>query len=123
MTVKVLVADDDLDVHELVNDILLITFKDVIIERVLSAEAFRAKLMSQADFNLLLIASGLTDASEKTILSIVLDEFPALVSQVAVIEEAAASARFDNDGSPLPLIRKPFSLDEFSEVIKKICRV
>jgi DNA-binding NtrC family response regulator len=123
MTVRVLVADDDLDVHELVNDILLITFKDVLIERVLSVEACRAKLSSQIDFDLLLVASGLSDENDTAILAMVLDEFPAMVSKIAVIEEAGASARFDNAGKPLPLIKKPFSLDEFSDVIKKICRV
>ena len=122
MAVKVLVADGDLDVHELVNDILCITFKDVAVDRVLDADSFRAKLISSKNkYDLLLVASGVADASGKDILSIVLDEFPALVKKTAVIEDSAATARFDRSGAAIPLIKKPFSLDEFSSVIKKIC--
>jgi DNA-binding NtrC family response regulator len=122
MGVKVLVADDDLDVHELVNDILCITFKDVTVDRVLDADSFRARLRtSKKHYDLLLVSSDIADASGKDILSIILDEFPALVKKTVLIEETAAAARFDHSGAPLPLIKKPFSLDEFSGVIKKIC--
>jgi DNA-binding NtrC family response regulator len=122
MAVKVLVADDDLDVHELVNDILCISFKDVTVDRVLDADSFRARVRStKKHYDLLLVASEVSDASGKDIISIVLDEFPALAKRMAVIEETAATVRLDRTGSPLPLIKKPFSLDEFSSVIKKIC--
>jgi DNA-binding response OmpR family regulator len=122
MAARVLVADNDLDVHELVNDILCITFKDVEVDRVLDGDLFRAKLFSSKNkYDLLLIASGVTDASGKDIVSIVVDEFPALVKKTAVIEETAATTRLDRSGAAIPLIRKPFSLDEFSSVIKKIC--
>ena len=122
MGVKVLVADDDLDVHELVNDILCITFKDVTVDRVLDADSFRAKARApKKHYDLILVSSDVADASGKDILSIIFDEFPALVKKTVVIEETAATARFDRSGAPLPLIKKPFSLDEFSGVIKKIC--
>jgi DNA-binding response OmpR family regulator len=122
MAARVLVADNDLDVHELVNDILCITFKDVEVDRVLDGDLFRAKLFSSKNkYDLLLVASGVTDASGKDIVSIVVDEFPALVKKTAVIEETAATTRLDRSGAAIPLIRKPFSLDEFSSVIKKIC--
>jgi hypothetical protein len=122
MAVKVLVVDSDLDVHELVNDILCINFKDVTVDRVLDADSFRARVRSlKKQYDLLLVASGVADDSGKDIVSIVLDEFPALAKKMAVIEETAALARFDRSGAPLPFIKKPFSLDEFSSVIKKIC--
>ena len=122
MAARVLVADDDLDVHELVNDILCISFKDVTFDRVLDTDSFRAKLLSTKNtYDLLLIASDMTDASGKDIISILLDEFSALVKKTAVIEETAATERLDRSGAPLPLIKKPFSLDEFSSVVKKIC--
>jgi DNA-binding NtrC family response regulator len=122
MAVRVLVADDDLDVHELVNDILCISFKDVTVDRVLDGDSFRAKVRSsKKQYDLLLLASEVTDAAGKDIISIVLDEFPGLIKKTAVIEETAATARFDRSGGAIPLIKKPFSLDEFSSVIKKIC--
>jgi DNA-binding response OmpR family regulator len=122
MTVEVLVADDDLDVHELVNDILSITFKDIKVDRVLDAESFRAKANSHKNqYDLVLIASDVADASGKDIISILLDEFPTLIEKTAIIEETAATVRFDRSGAEIPLIKKPFSLDEFSSVIKKIC--
>jgi hypothetical protein len=122
MAVKVLVADDDLDVHELVNDILCISIKDVVVDRVLDADSLRAKILSEKQrYDLVLVASDLTDATGKDGISIVLDEFPGLTKKTAVIEESGASSRLDRSGAPLPLIKKPFSLDEFSGVIRKIC--
>jgi DNA-binding response OmpR family regulator len=122
MATKVLVLDDDLDVHELVNDILCITYKDVSVDRALDADSFRAKVMSaKTPYDLVLIASGMTDEANKEIVTIVLDEFPSLLEKTAIIDETAGVARIDRNGAPIPLIRKPFSLDEFSDVIKKIC--
>jgi DNA-binding response OmpR family regulator len=122
MTIKVLVADDSLDVHELVNDILSISFKDVMVDRVLDVDTFRSKVLSsQPPYDLLLVASGLTDDAGTDIISVVLDEFPALAKKMAVIEESTATTRLDRSGAAIPLIKKPFSLDEFSDVIKKIC--
>jgi hypothetical protein len=122
MTIKVLVADDSLDVHELVNDILSISFKDVMVDRVLDVDTFRSKVLSsQPSYDLLLVASGLSDDAGTDIISVVLDEFPALAKKMAVIEESTATTRLDRSGTPIPLIKKPFSLDEFSDVIKKIC--
>jgi DNA-binding response OmpR family regulator len=122
MTVKVLVLDDDLDVHELVNDILCISFKDVSVDRVLDVDSFRNKVSStKKSYDLVLIASGLTDDSGKNIISIVLEEFPALVKKMAVIQETAGGSWLDKGGNAIPVIKKPFSLDEFSDVIKKIC--
>jgi len=122
MATKVLVLDDDLDVHELVNDILCITYKDVSVDRALDADSFRDKVMSaKTAYDLVLIASGEADEAGKDAVSIVLDEFPGLLKITAIIEETAATVRFDRSGAAIPLIKKPFSLDEFSEVIKKIC--
>jgi DNA-binding response OmpR family regulator len=122
MIVNALVADDDLDVHELVNDILCISFKDISVDRALDADSFRAKVhSSKKKYDLVLVASGFADDSGKDIVSIVLEEFPALGKKMAVIQESAGGSWLDKGGNAIPVIKKPFSLDEFSDVIKKIC--
>ena len=122
MTVRVLVADDNLDVHELVNDILHISFKDVSAVRALTADDFRVQMSTiKPAFNLILIAGGLVDEKGKGIVSILISDFPKSAAHTAVIEDFAGPLHTDAKGRPIATIYKPFSLDEFSSVIKKIC--
>ena len=122
MPVKVLVADDNLDVHESVNDILLINYKDVAVDRVLEAEGFRAKLGTKhPGYNLIIIGSGLTDASGKSVISILCEEFPQYRTAALILQDAAGQVPDTPMIKKIPVLKKPFSLDEFSDYIKKIC--
>jgi hypothetical protein len=122
MPIKALVADESLDVHELVNDILLINYKDVAVDRVLNAEGFRAKLAApHPDYKLIIIASSLADASGKSAISILCEEFPQHRSAAAILLDTAGQVPDTPMVKKIPVLKKPFSLDEFSDVIKKIC--
>ena len=122
MPVKVLVADESLDVHELVNDILLINFKDVAADRVMEAEGFRAKLGSKRPgYNLIIIGSGLVDASGKSVISILCDEFPQYRGIALILQDETGQVPDNPMIKKIPVLAKPFSLDEFSDRIKKIC--
>jgi hypothetical protein len=122
MPVKVLVADENLDVHELVNDILLINYKDVAVDRVLEAEGFRAKLGAKhPGYNLIIIGSGLADASGKSAISILCEEFPQYRGAAVILQQAAGQIPNTPMAKKIPVLAKPYSLDEFSDCIKKIC--
>lgn len=122
MPVMVLVADENLDVHELVNDILLINFKDVAVDRVLEVKGFRAKLGTKhPGYNLIIIGSGLADPSGKSAISILCEEFPQYRGAAIILQDAAGQVPDTPMIKNIPVLKKPFSLDEFSDYIKKIC--
>jgi hypothetical protein len=122
MPVKVLVADENLDVHELVNDILLINYKDVAVDRVLSAEGLREKLGAQnPGYKLIIMGSTLADASGKSAISILSEEFPQFRAMSVILQHAAGQVPDSPLIKKIPVLEKPYSLDEFSDRIKKIC--
>jgi hypothetical protein len=121
MALHALVADDDLDVHELVNDILSIILKDVVVERVLDAEGFVRKLLSpQRRYNIIIVASKLHDDRGKSLASVVCDEFPAYCGKMAILKEPGEKLPADPRLAAVPCLEKPFSLDTFSETIKRL---
>lgn len=122
MPVKALVADEHLDVHKLVSDILLISLKDVTIDRALDAQTVRAKLGSEnPGYNLVLVGSGLADGSGKSVISALWEEFPQYRGAVAILQDAPGQVPEMPAIKKIPVLKKPFSLDEFSNCIKKIC--
>jgi hypothetical protein len=122
MPVKALVADENLEVHKLVNDILLISFKDVTVDRALDAATVRAKLgTARPGYNLVIVGSGLADASGKSVISVLWEDFPQYRGAVAILQDAAGKVPDTPLLKKIPVLKKPFSLDEFSDCIKKIC--
>ena len=122
MPVKALVADESLDVHELVNDILLINFKDVTVDRVLEVKGFRSKLGSKRPgYNLIIIGSGLADATGKSAIAVLCEEFPQFRGAAIILQDAAGQVPDTPMIKNIPVLKRPFSLDEFSDHIKKIC--
>jgi hypothetical protein len=121
MPVRVLVADDNLDVQELVNDIILINFKDAAVERVLDADAFRAKIIAaNPAYDLVIVASSLADASGKNIVSIVCEEFPDSIARVIILENDTGYLPADPTVNIMQIVKRPFSLDDFGDRIRKI---
>jgi DNA-binding NtrC family response regulator len=122
MPVRVLVADENLDVQELVNDILLINLKDVAVDRALSAEGLRTRLASvEHSYSLIVAASTLVDSNGNSALRIIRREFPEYVSKTVALEDAHGEARAAAENADIPVLTKPFSLDEFGECITRIC--
>jgi DNA-binding NtrC family response regulator len=121
LAIHALVADEDLDVHELVNDILSIILKDVVVERVLNAEGFVRKLLSgQRRYDLIIVASKLHDGRGKSLASVVCNDYPAYCSKMAILKEPGEKLPADPRLAAVPYLEKPFSLDTFSETIKRL---
>jgi hypothetical protein len=114
--VRVLVGDEDLDVHELVDDILHINFKDVAIDRAMDPNGIRTKIRAmELPYDLILLG----DDGMKGLVEIVNEERPDLVKKTVMIcpEESNHIEKW----SDVPRILKPFSLDDFGEVLERIC--
>lgn len=122
MPVRVLVADDNLDVQELVNDILIINFKDVSVERVLDANGLREKLgAAKRPYDLIIVASGLADPQGKSAPAIIREEFRAVSGKTVILEDAPGQVKRGPGTAGIPVLTKPFSLDEFGDCVRKIC--
>jgi len=120
--IRVLVADNDSDMHELVKDILHINFKDVIVERVQDCEGFRAKVRAgRENYNLILLDGYQTDTDGKELIDVLQEEFPDILHKVIMICGTASDCRVRQDRCSIPCLVKPFSLDDFGEIVKKIC--
>jgi DNA-binding response OmpR family regulator len=122
MSVRVLVADDDLDVQELVNDILLINFTDVSVERVLDVQTLRKKLgAAKRPYDLIIATSALADPKGTSALSIIRNEFAAYRGKTVILEDTAGKVPRGAEAAGIPILTKPFSLDEFGDIVRKIC--
>ena len=116
MPIRVLVADDDLDVHELIDDVLHINFRDVAIDRVMDPNSVRAKIRSmKVPYDIILLG----DDGMKGFIEIVNEECPALMKKTVMI--CPEGSDHIDKWSDIPRIDKPFSLDDFGEVLGKIC--
>ena len=119
--IRVLVADSNLDSHELIHDIVHINFKNVKIERAHNCESFLSKVSSaQPQYNLILYSVQMENESGKNTLSELFTQNPELFQRLILMAE-----KHDSSLHPslhwLPKVTKPYSLDYFEEVIKKTC--
>jgi response regulator of citrate/malate metabolism len=117
MKIKVLVAEDDLDVHKVVGDILHINFNDIEIERALDCNSLRLKIRSaNPAYDLILLDQDQTDDTGKDLLEVIREEFPQVLSRLVIIGGIQSAP-------DIPFIAKPFSLDDFGKIVKQICVV
>lgn len=120
--IKVLIADDDLDFHELMDDVLEINFRDVKIDRALSIENFWNRIKECGDqYDLVLFNSSLQQDSEECVLNSIKKLDPALLGKLVLVGDKQDDIQYSPDLLDLPYLQKPFSLDHFGEVVKKAC--
>jgi DNA-binding NtrC family response regulator len=119
--VRVLVADSNVDSHELIHDILQINFRDAKIERAHNCESFMNKI-SQAEhpYNLILYSMQMDAEAGNNTLSQFFHENPKLLKHTVLMTENVTT-KSNPHIDRVHTIRKPYSLDHFGEVIKKAC--
>jgi two-component SAPR family response regulator len=117
--VTVLVADNDFDSYRLVNDILEINFRDVQIERALNLQNFLAKLeQPEKQYDLILLNPDLVEGNQEEVLLKIREIDPELMEKVVLI---GPDSLIETLQGPLYHIPKPYSLDCFSDVVKRAC--
>jgi DNA-binding NtrC family response regulator len=121
MIKKVLVVDDDLDAHEIIHDMLHISIEGVKIDQAMSGESFMKKIgESPTPYDLVLFNVRMKHENGTDILTSVQMLHPGFMDRIVLMADAPgveepASAK---DQICIP---KPFSLDYFEEVVKKVC--
>lgn len=121
MVKKVLVADDDLDVHQLVHDILQINFQQVTIDRALNGKSFLQKVQAaKPPYDLILFNIRMDSENGSDLLDTIRLQHPAVMDRMILLADSPAEDEQEMR-QEVPCVSKPFSLDRFGEVIKKVC--
>ena len=121
MMKKVLVGDEDLDVHQLVHDILQINFKQVVIDRALTGKSFLSKInTAKTPYDLILCNIKMNKENGQNLLDSIREEHPDIIDRIILLADSPEESAVQL-GRELPCVSKPFCLDRFGEVIKKVC--
>jgi hypothetical protein len=120
MMTRIIIADNDLDSHELIDDLIEINFQDAMIEHAVTFESFLDKLDSSADkYDLILYNLDFKVPGEKDIVTFLTEKYPQVLDRVICIDSEQYAHGADYNG--IPTLARPFSLDLFGEVVKKVC--
>jgi len=116
--VRVLIADNDLDSHELVDDLIEMIFRDVKIDRALTRESLLSRISAAGnEYNLVIFNYSMHNPDVAEILENIASISPALENRIVCITSEATRGAIPDR---VPVLLRPFSLDEFSDVVKKI---
>jgi DNA-binding NtrC family response regulator len=123
MSINSLIVDDNLDDHQLINDIISINFKDIKIDKALDVETFYEKMKDPTQkYNFIIISADLKNEKGKSAVSVLFEEFPEKIkSSIIIKEEKTHLPQNILKDKNIPVFTKPFSLDEMCNQIKKIC--
>ena len=122
MAIKALVVGNDLHVHKLVVDILEITFSDVTIEKTTNIQAMLKKIETQQySYDLLVLDLQNSKKEDEVLVLNLRNKYPYLVSRTILLLDSIEEKPDDTILQNIPFIVKPFSLDEFGELVKEVC--
>ena len=117
---RVLIADDDVDSHELIDDLIEVNFRDVEIEHAVTKKSFFNKIGSASQpINLILFNLGLDGSGEEGNIELLKNRHPDLLNRTVFIVTGDRPVPEALNG--MNLISRPFSLDYFGEVVQKVC--
>lgn len=125
MTVSALVAEEDLNLHQVVHDILEICLKDVEVERAMNAEALMRKLREteaseDQQFDLVLYDIRFDEMSGGDSLPVLRREMPQLDPRLILLAGNGDDVRRNEHARDLAYVLYPFSLDDFVDTIKRV---
>lgn len=123
MKTNVLVADDDMDVHQLVCDVLEICLRNVKVERAMSLQGFWAKLPAPPErpWHLVFLSAEYIKEEPVGFIDRLTAANPDVIGKVVILGAAADAESCGESLMAAPLLVKPFSLDRFEELVKQIC--
>jgi len=121
MSVRVLIIGNDVHIHKLVVDIIEITFKEVTIDRAANEEALLSKLDSQEySYNLIIFDCHNDKETDEELITSLKNTRPHLLDHLIVLIDSEAEKPAEEVLQKISYVIKPFSLDEFGELVKKI---
>ncbi|MDR0307225.1 MAG: hypothetical protein LBI42_10360 [Chitinispirillales bacterium] len=123
MKTNVLIADDDMDSHQLMYDILEIIFRNVKIDRTLNLQSFWSKISAKENrYDLVLLSPGLIKEEQDSFLERLNEANSEVVGKVVLTGPEKDFETCAQDIKLLPFLPKPFSLDRFEEIVKAMRR-
>jgi len=121
MKTNVVIAEEDLNFHKIIHDILEISFSDVAIDRAMNGESLLEKLEhSEEPYHLILYNFHFDEESGVNALKELREKKPELDPRILILLESEDEFK-SKTIQGLRHILKPFSLDEFAEIVKDIC--
>jgi DNA-binding NtrC family response regulator len=130
MKTNILVADDDMDVQQLMCDALEISLRKVRIERAMSLSGFWAKLPAAPDkpWQLVVLSAEYIKEEPAGFMERFMAANPEAAGRVVIVGTAADAAVLESYAETAgegvkaaPFLVKPFSLDGFEELVKQVC--
>jgi response regulator RpfG family c-di-GMP phosphodiesterase len=131
MKTNILVADDDMDVQQLMCDVLEISLRNVRVERAMSLQGFWAKLPAspeQQPWHSVFLSVDYIKEEPAGFMERLRAAKPDEAGKVVIVGTAADAADIESyaeaAGEGLktaPFLVKPFSLDGFEEFVKRLC--
>jgi len=121
MKITVLIADDDMDVQHLMYDLVEINFRDVVIERALSLQSFWKKVSVEDNpYRFIFLTTEYIKEEPDDFLGRLRAANSDAPDSVILMGSAADIEACGEDIKQLPLLKKPFSLDDFEEAVKTV---
>jgi len=123
MKVKVLIADDDMDVHQLMSDVLEINFRDVQVERALTPQSFWAKAAvpeGEKPWQIVFLCVDYIKEEPDNFLGRLNEANPDAQAKLIITGYAQDFESCAEDIRQLPFLAKPFSLDTFEAMVKSV---
>ncbi|MDR2579227.1 MAG: hypothetical protein LBC70_10550 [Chitinispirillales bacterium] len=123
MPTKVLIASEDMEVHQLLCDVLEINFRNVKIEKALSTQSFWTKLSSadgEKPWNLIFLCLDYITEEPDGFFERLKAANPEALEKVIITGYASDFEVCDEDIRKLHFLPKPFSLDKFEEIAKAV---
>lgn len=120
MAVRVLIVGGDIHIHKLVVDILEITFKETVIDRAINEEGLFGKLDSaESEYNLVIIDCPDNKKAVEDLFMTLTNSYPHVMSRLIILIDSQGVKPADDILQNISCVVKPFSLDEFGELVKK----
>ena len=124
MKLRVLIADDDLDAHELLRDLLEINVDEVQIDKALDCESLIRKLGEAGlAYDVIMVDYSLESSGGLDAVAAIENQSPGLLRRTVLLNASPDVVSRDPRVRDTPNLRKPFSLDTFSEILTKTCNI
>lgn len=121
MPVRALIAEEDLNLHQVVHDILEMSFKDLRIERAMNYDSLLNVLRQDgAELDLILYDLRFDSSSGQSALSIIRNEMPELLPRLVILAANGDELRAQEEARGLAYVLHPFSLDDFTDTVKRV---
>jgi response regulator RpfG family c-di-GMP phosphodiesterase len=122
MKINVLVADDDMSALLLMHDALEINFRNAVVERALSPQSFWAKVAADEEnpWHLIFLSTEYIGETAADFSERIKAINPETMSKIILTGQKQDFDSLADDIRRLPFLAKPFSLDQFEEMIKQV---